>query len=155
MAVRKIAKIGNVLSIPIVGGQCATAQVLAKKKILYIVVFSELRQCGAISIDVATSGSPILAGWTMDAKIYHGDWKIIGESTPISWLHLKKSYVVEHAGNIWVEDFEGKLLHPASKSEVEKLFNRSSYSPARLERAIRAFHKFEPWDPEFDDLLIE
>jgi hypothetical protein len=154
MPARKTVKVGDVLSIPIVGSLCATAQVLVKRAILYIVVFSELRQCGAISIDAAASGSPVLAGWTMDGKIYHGHWKVIGGSVPISGSNLKKNYKVEYAGKIWVEDFDGKLLHPASSSEIETLFNRSSYSPARLERVIRAYHKLESWDSEFDELLV-
>ena len=150
---RKIAKIGDVLSIPIIGNLCAAAQVLAKRNILYIVVFSELRQCGSIGVEAATS-APILVGWTMDAKIYHGDWEIVGRSMPIACDYLKKNYTVEHLGKIWVEDFDGKLLHPASSDEIKSLFNRSSYSPVRLERAIRAYHNLEPWNSEFDDLLI-
>ena len=155
MPARKIAKVGDVLSIPIVGSLCATAQVLVKRNILYVVVFSELRQCESVNIEAATSGSPILVGCTMDAKIYHGDWEIIGGSVPIDRPDLKKNYKVEYAGKIWVADFDGRLLHPASRSEIENLFNRSSYSPARFERVIRAYHKLEPWDSEFDDLLTE
>ncbi|HET7085113.1 MAG TPA: hypothetical protein VFI23_10105 [Rhizomicrobium sp.] len=154
MPARKTVKVGDVLSIPIVDGLCATAQVLVKRAILHVVIFSELRQCGSISIEAETSSSPVLAGWTMDAKVYHGYWEIIGKSMPADWSDLKKNYKVEYAGKIWVEDFDGRLLHPASRSEIENLFNRSSYSPASLEQAIRAFHKLEPWDSKFDDLLI-
>jgi hypothetical protein len=151
----KISKNGDILSIPISQDLCACAQILLKKNILYVVVFSELRRCGTINPDMIKSSSPVLVGWTMDAKIRRGDWVLVSRYPPISWDHLKKNYQVEYNGKTWIEDFNGKLLHPASEKEAKEFFQKSSYSPVRFERAIRAYNKLEAWDAEFDDLLVK
>ena len=146
-------RLGDVVAIPVSGEKTACAQVLVKRKILYVSVFSRLYP-DPINVADVLSDTPALAGWTMDAKIYHGDWKILGNASPKYAALAKRKYLVEYEGNIWVQDLEGKLEHVASRAEADTLFPKSSYSPVRLERAIRAFHGMEPWCSDFDDLVV-
>lgn len=149
----RTGKVGDVIAIPVDGGVYATAQILKKTKLLYLVVFSGL---GEVLPDCKSiyDASAALVGWTMDAKIYHEDWKIVGNCG----LHLPerylKNYLVEYNGEQWVQDFDGNLVRVASDEDKKRFFLKSSYSPVRLERAIRAFNNIEEWDDDFDDLLI-
>jgi hypothetical protein len=145
---------GDVVSIPVQDNLCAVAQVLRKKSIIYIAVFRGIRSCEEIDPDEAISSKPILTGWTMDAKIFRRDWKIISNKKLDDWDDLKRKYKVEYKGDIWVENFDGKLLSPASHDEIKNLFTRSSYSPARMEKAILAINGIIDWDREFDDLRV-
>ena len=140
------------MAIPLADGVFSCAQVLVKRKILYLAVFSKLHdefprmpECAADTV--------ALVGWSMDAQIYHGIWKILGNIPVIRQDLMRKTYLVLYDGKESVEHFDGELLRPASIDETRTLHRRTSYSPALLEKVIRAFHRIERWDPDFDDLL--
>ena len=131
----------------------AIAQVLKKTGLLYLLVFAELYKA-VPPIDDAILGKPLLAGWTMDAKVYHRQWHITGNAAPLCPGRFFRNYLVEFNGVLWTTDFDGNLLHPASKQDRDNLSLKSSYSPVRLERAIRAFVGLEAWSSDFEDLKI-
>jgi len=154
MSSRPKVKVGDVVSVPISEKETAFIQVLVKRSILYVAAFSKL-YTSPPDLDEVTRDKFILSGWTMDAKIYHGKWKIIGNSPPRDWEMLKKEYTVGFEGETWVQSFDGELERVATKGDIERLFPKSSYSPAMLEDAIRAFHRIEPWCSDFDDLVVQ
>ena len=146
-------KIGDIIAIPVQDGQFATAQILKKTKLLYLAVFSGLQE-DLLDCNGIAEKSITLVGWTMDAKLYHGDWKIVGNCDLKEPNMLRRDYLIEYSGDQWVQDFDGNLVRIASDEDKRRLFPKSSYSPVRLERAIRAFNNIEPWSDDYNDLLI-
>lgn len=144
---------GDVIEIPIGVNQLAYAQILYRKVLLYLTVFSRTYPSMPSSIQEIMTDKRVLCGWTMDAKIASGDWRIVGTSNVSESCMFRQEYKVEFNNNVWIEDFDGKLIRRATSEESEKLRLRSSYTPALLEQVIRAYHGMEPWCQEFDDLL--
>ena len=149
---RTRTKAGDIVAIPI-GGQWAHCQVLVKRDVLYVGVFAGLRSTPE-GFEFNPPARFILTGWTMDAKISRGDWLVLDNFPEVDLDHWKRNYLVGYDGQTWVEDFDGRLEHVATFEENASLFLRSSYSPARLERVIRAINSLEKWDSEFSDLLV-
>lgn len=153
MAKHPRAKLGDVIAIPLDETSFVLAQVIAKTKLLYLSVYPEIYDEIPKLAD-ALKTRPALAGWTADAEIHFGRWPILGNAPVDNADYLKKRYLVNYIGEPWVENFEGDLLHKASKGELDSLYNRSSYSPAAFEHVIRAFSGLENWQPNWDRLVI-
>ena len=144
-------KLGDVFLIPLSQGSDVGAQVIVKSDILYVAIFDRVYSSDP-NPDEVVADKCSLSGWTMDGKIYHGDWKIIGAAGMSNTARYLKNYLVTYQGASWVTDVDGNMLRPASEKDRAALFLRSSYSPARLERAVRAFHGLEEWSQDFDGL---
>jgi len=155
MARRKNTKVGDIIAIPVDPGVCAYAQVLVKHHILYVVVFEQMRRCDFSDVTAIVGDGPALAGWTLDSKIFHGQWSVIANVPVINWEGFKTPYKVGYLGEMWVESFDGRRSHIASREERESLHYRTTFSPVSLENAIRAYHKLEPWISDFDPLLVK
>jgi uncharacterized secreted protein with C-terminal beta-propeller domain len=77
-------KIGDVFSIPIDKELVGCGQIIVSGNVLYIIVFEEAYQnAGGVDIDKIVSGNILLVGHTLDGRLYHGMWEVVG-NVPIS-----------------------------------------------------------------------
>lgn len=127
-------------------------QILLSDIIQYIVVF-EPKFADNTTLNDVVSSSVLLSGWTMDAKIYHGDWEIVGNISPIKFRFPQ--YKVNMSGQTWITDVNGKLLRLATVEESRGLSFKSSNSPIAFEKAFRAYHGDLPWEAYFDELRAD
>ena len=77
--------VGDVFQVPITECEAGFGQVMAKYKraVLLMVVFSQKAEVDKLpSIDEIVSWPPLFISNSMDAKIWHGDWRIIGNRSP-------------------------------------------------------------------------
>lgn len=95
---------------------------------------------------------PILCGWTLDALVYHGDWKVIGNCEVLKANIPKPCYKVGVDGIVWIEDFTGKLLRPASEHEQQVLEFRTTIAPIRFENAY--LHHINHTPPKDTEIKI-
>jgi hypothetical protein len=91
---------------------------------------------------------------SLDAKIYNGDWKVIGNRTPdLSRIPFPPSKVaVGEPNNFYLISYDKKRRRRASPLEVATVPFRSTVAPIRLERALQAAHGVRQWDPDYDRL---
>ena len=153
--VAKKAKVGDVFLIPIDGDRHGIGQIAGNwKGELYIVIYD-----GVVSTDASPSlidGAAFqFAALSLDAKIHHGDWPIIGnrqdniEAIPQPW------FKVGYNGQAHVEARDRSVLRLATVAEEAGLRLHTVVAPVRLEKALKALHGVGDWHPAYDDLTAE
>jgi hypothetical protein len=152
MPKRLIIEEGDIIEIPLDAESKSYAQIIKKNIILYLLVFDGIF-LNPPAISEILNGDPIFSVWTMDAKLYHGEWRIVGSSNIRHKEYLDHKYTILRDGRTWIEDVDGNIIRLASEEEVRKLHARSSYSPALVEKAIRSFHGLEEKSDHFADLF--
>jgi hypothetical protein len=159
MAAQRVkAKVGDVFRVPISEEECGFGQILAKYKggMLLMVVFSQKgkrHECPAI--EEIVSSRPLFVSNSLDAKIWHGDWPIIGNVLPdVERLPLPK-YKVRIGQEMYVETYDAKRARPATQAELSRLMFRECVAPVLLEDALKAYWGFGEWEESFDSLKAE
>ena len=90
-----------------------------------------------------------LAGWTMDALVYHGRWNVIGRSLtrpPIPFPNFK----VGMEGKVYATDVDGNLIDEATPEERELLDFRWTRAPIAFQNAFEALHGFGDRQEHYD-----
>ncbi|HET6943651.1 MAG TPA: Imm26 family immunity protein [Sphingomicrobium sp.] len=93
----------------------------------------------------------VLAGWTMDALVYHGRWNVIAHGVPLPRIPFP-NFKVRMDGKFYVTDVEGQLIDDASASEQELLDFQFSRAPIGFQTAFEALHGFADWQDNYDRL---
>jgi hypothetical protein len=150
-------KEGDVFTIPVSESLTGFGQIVKdpKKDDLIIIVFKELAEKHDIpNIEDIVNGTPLLLGFTMDAKLYHGHWEIIGNH-PINIGDIRMPYfkLGTPPGDSYITNYKGQRIRPITLEEYSKLGFKSFRSPAGFEKALKAYHKFGDWREDFDRLL--
>lgn len=136
---RKKLRARDIFEIPASDGRRGYGQIVIPGTVLYAIVFEELYAQQPVVSDIA-SGKVLLVGWTTDALIYHGKWRVIGsESVPINIPF--PNYKVSQRGRMMLTDFHGKPIRPVTRKEAELLDYKSSVSPAVLEDSLFVLHQ--------------
>jgi hypothetical protein len=159
MAVKKVKpKVGDVFCVPISEEECGFGQILAKYKgaVFLMVVFSQKARSDAHpAIEEIISSPPLFVSNSFDAKIWHGDWPIIGNVPPdLARLPLPK-YKVQIGQEMHVESYDATRARPATQSELGRLTFRTCVSPILLELALKAHWGFGEWEESFDCMKAE
>ena len=148
-------KLGDVFLIPIDQECSGLGQIAGDwKGELYAVVFDKV-----VTDNVAASavnGAALqFAVLTLDAKLYHGDWRIIGNyqdnlsSLPQPW------FKVNQGSDVYIEARDRSYTRKATSSEDATLRLRTVVAPVRLEMALKALHGIGDWHSRFDDLKAD
>ncbi|HYG29065.1 MAG TPA: Imm26 family immunity protein [Allosphingosinicella sp.] len=127
-------------------------QVLVTDIIQYIVVFEPVFSSTA-TIEEVIREDRLLAGWSSDALMWHGQWLIVGNAPPIDFTFPQ--YKIQIEGQTWVTDFKGKSLRLATTDEARDLRFHTSNAPITFERAFKAYHGLLPWKAHYDELRLE
>ncbi len=117
MAKRLKIDSGDVFAFP-AGEKFAAGQVLISNISLYIVIFEPLFAIEDIANINPNSTNILLAGWTDDALIYHGDWIIMGNKPVVQPFDFPV-FKMNHNGILWLVDVNGKPIRHASRGEAE------------------------------------
>ena len=147
-------KQGDIFEIPSPDGRHGYGQVIVGGTAFYVAILAELYQ-GQPDLDEVLKGSVLLVGWTLDALIYHGRWKIVGNRPPISARVPFPSYKVRVKGMPHVHDFNGENYRPATAHDWELLDNKTIVSAIRYQNALLAHHGLEKWRDDYEELTVE
>ena len=129
-------------------------QIIVTGDVIYVVIFEELQYDSERDNNIPnTITEHSLCGWTLDGRIYHGMWKIVGNA-PLPNNFPRPCYKVEYEGLIWIESFEGDLKRPASDEESRLLDFRTTVAPIRFENALAARYDLQEWDESFKKLSV-
>ena len=143
------AKTGDVFLIPVSDSLVGIGQVVDMlHSELYLVVYEETWDSAnpPIAGDVARC-HPLFSSLSLDAKLWNGDWRIIGNTTENLKKIAKPMYKVRMSGRMYVESYRGEGRRLATTDEAERLQNRTTVSAAVLEKALRAKLGFAEWHP--------
>ena len=147
-------KKGDVFTVPIDEDHVGIGQIAeALKDQLYVVIFNGKHPRDDLpSIPSAVEQPHLLASMTLDAKLYHGHWEVIGNTTEnltaedLPWFKVRINDVMH------VESCDKKTLRPATEEEERTLPIRSTYSPAVLEKALQAEYGVIEAKPAYAEL---
>ena len=150
-----LANAGDVFLIPVDSSRGYPGTVVAERNAsLYVLVYDQtlpLHSRGDAPWNFTVD--PLFAALTFDARFYHGDWKIIGQTTPEPDRFLPAfCHGSPEPGGARVSNFTGTTSRSASPAEIETVPPEIHRSPMLLERALRAHAGLDPWYPVFDEI---
>ncbi len=149
------AAMGDVFVIPISDSLMGIGQVIdVLQHELYLVVFEETRDASdSPRADEVCGCKPLFSTLSLDAKLWNGDWKIIGNCRRNVATIAKPLFKVLISDIMYVESYRGSQRRPAREDEIEKLRNRTTVAPIRLEKALRAWLGLAEWNPMYEELF--
>lgn len=96
--------------------------------------------------------TPLFGSLTLDARLHHGDWKIIGNTTD-NLADIKRPLSkVRISGQMHIESHDGSWARPATAEEAEHLRFRKTVAPVRLEKALQAYYGLLERHAAYDEL---
>ncbi len=147
------ARVGQILAVPISKGRWGVGIVAAKRQSeLLVFIYDFVIEAMTAPEDLA-SRTPLLGPSSLDAKIWHGHWKILGQIEG-KFDDLQPIYKVETPDGWIAESFDEKFHTPIDELTAEKLRYRNCVAPIRLELALKAHFGIGEWNPRFDELLF-
>jgi hypothetical protein len=147
------AALGDLFLIPL-NAQFAGAGVVAGKwnAELYLVIFEEQFEISSTPAEIDTNRlTPLFASSSLDAKIWHGHWRVISRGLDTKRF-IQPTYRIEEPSGWVIESFDRKVRRSVKASEAEIFPYRKTVAPIRLENALKAHFGLTPWEPIFDDL---
>lgn len=150
-----ITKIGDLFTIPLGDISFGLGIVVNNwNGELYLVLFKEqfdnLDSACKAQINELT---PIFASSSLDAKLWHGQWKIIRNNIDVSMI-MQPIYKVEEPQGTLAESFDRKFRKVINPIDAERLDYRATVAPIRLENALLAYHGIGEWNPIFEKLYF-
>lgn len=150
-------KEGDVFTIPVNEDLTGFGQIvkIPSKNNFVMAVFKDLMERNKIpETKEVVNISPLLLGFTTDAKLYHRHWEIIGNHPAnIGGIKLPYFKLGIPPGDSFITDYRGLRVRPITLEEYSKLDFKWSRSPAGFEKALKAYHNFGEWREDFDRLL--
>jgi hypothetical protein len=147
------ARDGDVFQVPIDEDSVGHGQIIGSRpSTLLVAIFKELHpRSSAPHLTQIASGEVAFLAETFDAKIWNGEWPIVGNASPDHVRIPFPTYKVAigRATDWYVETFDAPQRRPAKPWEIDSLPLRNIVSPIRLENALRALHGVGQWDPSY------
>ena len=148
---------GDVFLIPLDETSAAGGQVVSIRKgaELYLAIFGLRLNLKEVDPTFAVNSLPLLLTLSLDAKIWHGNWPIIGNLIKKVKHYPQPNYKVEYAGVMSIESRDHAMRRVASPEELKVLNYRTVTAPITVEKAIKAHFGIGPWIEYYDGLLAE
>lgn len=149
--------IGDIFTIPIDEARVGIGQIINKpnKDSLIIVVYDVILNKDLLPpLNELCKNNILLLGHTLDAKLYHKHWVIVGNyNRNISTIYLPYYKLGTPPKDIYIVNYIGDSFRRATISEFNALNYQSIVSPIRYENAVKAHFNLLDWDNTYNDLL--
>lgn len=150
------AKIGDVFLVPLKDKCWAVGQLVnAWNDELYIAIFDKKVEKKDINPRGVLTQDPVILALTLDAKLFHGNWPILGNVKENLAGFPQPAFKVRQSGIIYMESRDRTVSRPASPQEAGILRYRSISSPAVIEDAIQGLFGISEWNSNFNDLRAD
>ena len=151
-------KVDDIFTITISSDEVGFGQIVAfpNKSTLLIIVF-DLKQKVESDYDIEKilSSKILFLGYTLDAKLYHKHWKVIG-NRPAKSVVLPYNKIGTPPDDIFITDYKGKKLRRCTIDEFDSLEYQNVIAPVRYENALKAYYGLQDWIGEdYNKLLYE
>ncbi len=154
-------KLGDIFTIPINDKEVGFGQIVVfprTKDVFIMRVFNGKNdKKEKVDIETICNSSTLFLGYSTDAKLYHKDWNIIGNST----VGLDKIVLPYHKlgtppKDIYITNYKGERLQEIDELTFQNLSYETNFAPVRYENALKAYYKLQEWKTnEYDKLLYE
>jgi hypothetical protein len=149
-------KSGDVFLVPLDNTNSVAGLVISERKhMFYIVVFEEKIKQTERDIAKILNGRPMFLTLTLDAKLWNGDWQIIGNAQDQTSKFPQPTFKVQYKGKIYLESLDEQFRRVASPLEEKILDYRTVSSPAAIENAAKAKFGIVAWSDYYNVLLAE
>jgi len=146
-------RVGDVFEIPIDDSRVGFGQIIARRMSSYLmVVFKTAHPRGVRPpVQDIVGDEPAFLAETLDAKIWNGDWPVVGNAVPnASRVPLPVYKVTIGSIDNWqVESYDGARHRPAKPWELDSLQPRTVVAAIRLQKALQAIHGAAPWSENY------
>mgnify|MGYP001461193462 len=151
------AQVGQVFAVPLDADKFAVGQVAAKRSAgeLYLLAYDDVHVGLPTDPTCVRGKQPFIATLSLDAKIWHGHWPVIGNLTDNLIGISHPAFKVRVDGVEHIELRDGSLVRRVRADEANLLRFRTVVAPIRIEKAIKAHHGLGEWEPHFAELLYE
>jgi hypothetical protein len=150
-------KIGDIFTIPITDTRIGIGKIINRpnKDSLLIVVYDVTLDKNIIpGLKELCDNDILLLGHTLDAKLYHKHWAVIGNYTEnITEIYLPYYKLGTPPSDIYIVNYKGECLRRATIKEFDALDYQSIVAPIRYEKALKAHFNLLDWDESYDALL--
>jgi hypothetical protein len=147
--------VGDVFLVPLDGDRYGIGQIAGDwKGELYVVIYDKVVSHEASSADVEM-GELLFAALTLDAKLHHGDWPVIGNRRDNIAALPQPWFKVTMDGAPHTEARDRSVLRRSTPNEEATLKLRTVVAPVRIENALKALHGLGEWNPRFDELRAD
>lgn len=147
------ARVGDVFLLAIDDSRFGLGQIAGDwKGELYVIIYDAVYGIGEVDPNSVLSEKPLFAALSLDAKIHHGDWRIIGNVLENLDRIPQPVFKVNQDGKVFIESRDRSVSRLASSSEAEALRLRTVVAPVRLENALKAHNGVGDWNPRYDEL---
>lgn len=145
-------KVGDVFLVPLDGRSWALGQLVSDYKgELYVAIFGQKLATREVAPYSVVDQEPVFLALTLDAKLFHGNWPILGNVQENLASFPQPVFKVRHSGVVHIESRDRTVNRPASAAEAGILRYRSVSSPAVVEKAVQAHFGIGEWSPHYDD----
>lgn len=151
-------KVGDLFTIPLNGEEVGFGQIVARpNKATLIIVVYDLRSKVSESYNLEKVGSSnvLLLGYTLDAKLYHKHWEIIGNN-PVKDVEMPIYKVGIPPGDIFITNYKGEVIRSCTVEEFDQLIYLTVIAPVRYENAVKAYFGLQEWiDEDYNKILYK
>ena len=151
---RKVIRLnaGDVFEFTASDGRLAYGVVVIGGKVPYVIILKSLHKTAPKLADLA-SDEIALVGWTMDALVHHGRWRVVMHDYPARPDIPYPNWKLDLEGNLCVTDFSGKHSLGRLRPDEAHLDFRWSRAPIAFQLALEALHGFGEWREDYSKLL--
>lgn len=147
------AKAGDVFLVPLDGKSWALGQLVSDYEgELYVAIFCQKVETTELDPRSVIGLKPAFLALTLDAKLFHGDWPLLGNVQENLSSFPQPTFKVRQSGVVQIESRDRTVSRPATPAEAEILRYRSVSSPAVIEGAVKAHFDAGEWNPHYEDL---
>jgi hypothetical protein len=151
-------KVGDIFSIPVSSDENGFGQIvnIPDRNTLIIALFNIKKEKNIqVDLEEIINSEIVFLGYSLDAKLYHKHWLIIGNNTS-NIDRVKLPYnKLGTSPDIYIVNYKGEKLRVANTQEFEQLLYQTVIAPVRYENALKAHFKFQEWKEEYDKIRYE
>jgi len=145
---------GDVLTMPISENWVGFGQLIdfSKTKEAFLIAVFNLKHTSDKAIDCRSivRQEIIFLGYTNDAKLFHGDWKVVGNEVDNLSGIQKPFFKLGIAPDLFIVDYLGNKIGHIDENTADELTFQTIIAPIRYENALRAHFGFTPWLELYD-----
>lgn len=151
-------KVGDIFTIPISDEKTGFGQIIIiPSKSNFIIVVFEKVYTGRDwpNVKEIIEDKILFLGYTMDAKLYHNHWQIIGNETSNLDRIKLPYYKLGTPPDCKLVDYKGKVIGKIGKDKFQKLEYKTVLAPIEYELALKAYYKLGEWEEEFSQFIYD
>ncbi|MEP1422293.1 MAG: Imm26 family immunity protein [Erythrobacter sp.] len=148
--------VGDVFLVPLDDKSWALGQIISDYEgELYVAIFSEKQETQKVDPDSVIGQKPTFLALTLDAKLFHGDWPILGNMQDNLADFPQPNFKVRQSGVVHIESRDRSVSRQATPAEAEILGYRSVSSPAVIENAVKAHFGIGDWTTHYNEFQAD